>query len=248
VYFPLVPRLVTRYFASEFGVLLALIMMGIPTWADAAQPPIVIDPGHGGNNLGAAGRSGSGVREKRLVLKVAQRIGHLLRARGYEVRLTRDDDRYLTLRERVRRANAASARTFVSLHANASPDHTQQGVEVYVLSRAQAEVEARRDARRAGPGARAMLADLAAAKHLDDGVRLAQKIQQHLLRRRPGVFDRGVRQSGFDVLAGVHAPAVLVEMGFIDHIEEGAALLDEQVQEQIALAISDGIEEFLKER
>src|SRR5438552_1819518 len=113
-------------------------------------PLVVLDPGHGGANLGAAGRL---LREKQLTLAVALRLRGLLVDRGYRVVLTREDDRYLTLRERVRRSNAVDAALFISLHANASPDHTQEGIETYVLDRAVAAVEAQRQSRRAIAGA-----------------------------------------------------------------------------------------------
>ncbi len=205
-----------------------------------AAPLVVIDPGHGGANLGAAGRL---VREKHLTLAVALRLRDLLQERGYRVLLTRQDDRYLTLRERVRRSNGVDAAAFISLHANASPDHTQQGIETYVLDRGLAEVEAYRQVRAAGGPVAGLLADLRAAQQLRESVRLGRLLQERLLLRRGGM-DRGVRQSDFDVLSGVQAPAVLVEMGFIDHREEGAALAGEAAQAQVAEALAEGLDRF----
>ena len=85
---------------------------------------VVIDPGHGGSNTGAPGRT-PGAFEKQVTLAVARDLAGELRARGFEVLLTRTHDEYLTLRERVRLANAAEPDCFVSLHANASGDRAR---------------------------------------------------------------------------------------------------------------------------
>lgn len=210
----------------------------------AARELVVLDPGHGGANLGAPGRNR--LFEKQITLQVAERLARLLRAHGYRVLLTRQRDQYLTLRERVRRSNAQPAAAFISLHANASPDHSQRGVETFVLDPQVAEVEARRAARRAGGPVAALLADLHAAHQLQESIRLARAIQDSLVSLR-GAVDRGVRQADHDVLAGVQAPAVLVEMGFIDHVVEGPLLEEPAVQDQIAQALLEGIQRFLQE-
>src|SRR5262245_32831357 len=90
---------------------------------------VVIDPGHGGSNTGAPGRNGA--LEKQVTLAIARSLAKRLAAESVDVVLTRDRDVYLTLRERSRRANAAHADVFVSLHANATPDHGRRGVETY---------------------------------------------------------------------------------------------------------------------
>src|SRR3954464_10265106 len=88
------------------------------TVAQAAPFRVVVDAGHGGSNTGAPGLV-AGAYEKRVTLAVARALADDLRARGFEVVMTRSSDEYLTLRERVRRANAAEPDCFVSLHTNA---------------------------------------------------------------------------------------------------------------------------------
>jgi N-acetylmuramoyl-L-alanine amidase len=216
--------------------------------ATESLPPgrelVVIDPGHGGANRGAAGRGG--LHEKQVTLAVAQRLKRLLVERGFRVVLTRESDRYLTLRDRVRRGNAVEPFAFISLHANASPDHSQRGVETFVLDRAVAEVESRRLARRAGGPVAALLADLRMSHQLRESIRLGRAIQESLVQAR-GAADRGLRQADYDVLSGITAPAVLVEMGFIDHVVEGPLLSQPDVQEQIAEAIVSGLLRFMVE-
>src|SRR5438270_1222604 len=129
------------------------------TVAQAAPFRVVVDAGHGGSNTGAPGLT-AGAYEKRVTLAVARLLAEELRARGFEVVLTRGRDEFLTLRERVRRANAAAPDCFVSLHANASGDRARRGVETFLLARDAAEVEARRAASRERDDVQAMLTEL----------------------------------------------------------------------------------------
>src|SRR5689334_8544122 len=119
---------------SFFG--LFLVAAGARAAAFAEDPPkrspiIVIDAGHGGSNTGAASRT-PGRYEKQVTLSIARALQTRLERDGLRVVLTRDGDEYLTLRERSRRANAAGGDCFISLHTNASPDHSRHGVETYV--------------------------------------------------------------------------------------------------------------------
>ncbi len=203
---------------------------------------VVIDPGHGGSNTGAPGRA-PGAFEKQVTLRIARALERRLKSDGAEVVLTRDRDRYLTIRERARRANAARPDCFISLHTNATQEHGRRGVETYVLAREAVDVEAHRAAFAAADPLAARLADLGRLDAQRQALTLAKAVQTRLVAIRPG-NDRGVKQADLDVLEGVEAPAILVEVGFIDHPLEGAELLREDVIERIAQALADGIEEF----
>jgi N-acetylmuramoyl-L-alanine amidase len=212
------------------------------TTAMASPFRVVIDAGHGGSNTGAPGLV-AGAYEKRVTLAVARDLAEALRARGIDVVMTREHDDFLTLRERVRRANAAEPDCFVSLHTNASGDRSRRGVETWVLARDAAEVEARRAASREHDEVAAMLAELKLLDASRRSAELARDVQAEVVAATGGM-DRGVRQYGYDVLAGVTAPAVLVEMGFLDHPIEGATLLDAGAQHRIAAALAAGIARF----
>src|SRR6202044_2550037 len=94
---------------------------------------IVLDPGHGGHDTGSVGPEG--LREKDLVLDVAQRLGRLIEARmGSEVIFTRSDDTFVPLERRTEIANEAKADLFLSIHANSSPLRSAAGVETYYLN------------------------------------------------------------------------------------------------------------------
>jgi len=113
-------------------LVLALALPGqAPVEVPATPPPsitVVIDPGHGGDDLGAVGPSG--LEEKLVTLNVAQRVRALGGERGVRVLLTREDDRQVSLLQRAAFANGAGAAVFISLHANAGPSPVSAGAEV----------------------------------------------------------------------------------------------------------------------
>lgn len=234
------------------GLVLALDLVSARA-ADAPAPPFVVmlDPGHGGSNTGAAGVV-EGLYEKRVTLALARAVAARLgRAEGVVVLLTRTDDRYLTLRERVRRANQAGVDLFVSVHANASPSRGQRGFETWVITPEALDVDAR--ALRAGDGPARDGVAAEVAEILDDvergtaqpgAVRLAERMQLRLAEARGAEWSRGVRQGSMDVLMGPVMPAVLVEVGFIDHPVEGAELLTREVRAKIADAIAAAILDY----
>jgi len=164
------------------------------------------------------------------------------------VELTRDRDRTLTLRQRVGLANQRTADAFVSVHANASTSRTRRGFETFVLTPAGVDVDGRAlraDVTTPRPGV-----DAATALVLDDVERsavqsasaeLAVAIQRALDDVRGAEHDRGVRQDAHHVLLGATMPAVLVEIGFVDHPAEGRELLDPAVQDRIAAALARAI-------
>lgn len=213
-------------------------------------PVVMLDPGHGGSNLGATGATG--LHEKQLSLALATCVADRLRARGIAVQLTRTTDRTLTLRQRVLVADQLPADLFVSLHANASPTRTQRGYETYVLTPRGIEVDGRAlrsDTTTPRPGT-----DPETALILDDVERgasqweaadLATRMQRALRDRRGPDGDRGVRQDAHHVLLGATMPAVLVEVGFLDHPIEGRQLADPAIQAQLADAITEAIADQL---
>lgn len=212
----------------------------------AAGPLVVLDPGHGGSNDGAPGVDG--VHEKELTLVLALEVERRLVDAGVAVELTRRSDEYLTLRQRMRMANRIGAALFVSIHANATPQHAQRGYETFVLSPRAVDVDG--PALRVEDGPARPGVDRDVARLLDDVERgaaqnaaadLAARMQRELRAVRGAAGDRGVRQDAHHVLLGATMPAVLVEVGFIDHPIEGRELLDAPVQDQLADAMAAAI-------
>jgi N-acetylmuramoyl-L-alanine amidase len=229
-----------------------LALLALSMTAEAGRR-VVLDPGHGGSNAGASGLGGA-LKEKTLTFALSSQIADRLRAKGIEVQLTRTGDVTRTLRQRVEVATRANADVFVSIHANASPTRTQRGFETFVLTPRGLDVDGRAlrsDIRTPRPGV-----DPDVALVLDDVERgavqweaadLAARIQRNLRERRGSISDRGVRQDSHHVLLGATMPAVLVEVGFVDHAVEGKELGQPHVQAQLADAIAEAIEDQLAE-
>ena len=239
------------------------VLLCLPSFSRAAERParIVVDPGHGGEKGGAT--SPTGLLEKDVALQVAKRLrDHLEEDLGAQVLMTREEDQSLPLSERVEFANKQRPDLFVSIHCNAMPTRRTrarvQGIETYFLSASASNATARAAADRENAEAPALrgargdstlafiLHDLARTEAHQDSSRLAYAIHQKLIAATGG-SDRGVLQAPFYVLNGVEAPAVLVEIGYISHPEEGGRLARAEYQERLATAITEGVRAFLAE-
>jgi N-acetylmuramoyl-L-alanine amidase len=224
-----------------------------PVTGQLGPRPVVIDPGHGGDDVGAS--SAGGLMEKEVTLAVARRLARTLEGRGHAVRLTRDGDQGRALTDRTALANRLDATVFISLHANASTVSSVTGAETYYMSldgasdeaaAATAELE-----NQAGSSADdrspldLILWDLAQAEVLNESSRLALAVQGRL-NAWLGLRDRGVKQAPFVVLTGATMPAILVEVGFLSNPSEAERLTEPDSQQALADAIAAGIEDFLR--
>ena len=238
------------------AALLALVL--------SAAPPaftVVLDPGHGGDKEGAL--SPWGDKEKDVVLDISRRIAQKVRRAGGKVVFTRTGDIAVPLPNRAAIATAIRADLFVSVHLNSMPTpearrHTQ-GIETYFLSADASDthasaVAARENADRLAGEPEAdpddpvagILSSLQDADALQSSSRLAYDIHERLVEKL-GAEDRGVKQAPFYVLAGARMPAVLLEVGFISHEDEGRKLRTREYQEKVADAVMDGIRAFRTE-
>lgn len=215
------------------GVALALLLGGSSSGVAAPDrfDVVVLDAGHGGYDDGARGVNGS--LEKDLVLAVARDLARELRARDIDVVMTRTDDVFVPLEQRIHIANDARGDLFVSIHANAAVDRRIRGTETFFLSLDASDDAARRLAERENRAfGKAVatnrvsadplvdiLGDLIATEHLTASQEFAGLAQDRLARRNPGA-SRGVKQAPFVVLTGVRMPASLVEIGFITNAPE----------------------------
>jgi N-acetylmuramoyl-L-alanine amidase len=229
-----------------------------PVRTAGAKPLLVVlDAGHGGDDLGAHSRQG--YAEKDLALVLAKLVGKslvsLAKRRGVNVvvRYTRDADVFVSLADRVELANGMDADLFVSLHGNHSPSSRVRGFEVYYASDRGTDAAAEALARKENGSAPvlasaspvdAMLADLRKSKHLQDSAAFAEAIYRVVAVRMRGQKKRGVRQGPFKVLSGTEMPSVLIEVGYLSHEEESAQLDDAAYRSRLADAIARGILEF----
>ena len=200
---------------------------------------IVLDPGHGGSNLGA---SGTHAQEKHFTLKLARVLSTQLTARGFRVVMTRESDTYVSLRMRTALANKLRPDAFVSLHANASSTRSQRGFETFVLSAQAAHIDVP-----AMRGLPSIASSIERDRSIRSAARLARRIQRQL-RRAGRKGNRGVKQAAMDVLMGARVPAVLVEVGFIDHPVEGKDLSSDATRFKIARALAEAIDRWSTRR
>ena len=231
----------------------------VPALARAAPLTVCIDPGHGGWQSGARGPNKT--YEKNLTLAIAKRFAQKVRSELHaQVLLTREDDAQVALNRRTTFANAHAADVFISIHLNSMPTGRERrrvtGTETFFLSANASGANAARVAAaenaedgvprpHAHDDLTAILDDLAITAAHRDSSRLAESIQESLAHEL-GVVDRGVQQAPFAVLNGAAMPAVLVEVGFISHPEEGVLLGTPEYQEKVADALVHGLRAFLE--
>jgi len=219
---------------------------------------VVVDAGHGGKDPGA---QGNGLREKELNLKVALNLAERLKKKGFTVRLTRDSDFYLKLKERTDLANTADADLFISVHTNALPKGRHaRGVEIYIMA-----LPTDKDAMDLALFENRELAEDASASHAaaDKRTQLLLKIlgdmQQnakisHSMEfaevlfssgKKQGLNMRRIAQAPFFVLRGAGMPAVLVEMGYITEGSDAKLLASQGFQDRMAEALAQGAADYL---
>lgn len=194
---------------------------------------IVLDPGHGGKDPGARNLS-LGLEEKALNLDLARRLRPLLTARGYEVHLVREDDRFIELAERAAIGNRLAADLFLSIHFNAAQSEQVRGVETYSFTPRDQPSTGRDSLQTADR------VEYPANAHNPWNLTAAYALQR-AMRAGLGTVDRGLRRARFVVLRDLTRPGVLVECGFISHPEEAALISTPAHRDRIARALHDGI-------
>ncbi|HVT43241.1 MAG TPA: N-acetylmuramoyl-L-alanine amidase [Thermoanaerobaculia bacterium] len=217
---------------------------------------IVLDPGHGGKEVGAIGPNG--LMEKDATLAICRKLAAVLSSRlGLRVILTRNEDEAITLEQRTALANHYKADLFLSVHLNAAVMKGARGAETYFLSVEASDELARSAAERenltpsgsrsrAGSDLNLILWELAQQEYLKESSRFAEIVQEEM-NRALGIENRGVKQAPFKVLIGATMPAALVEVGFITNPDEEAKLLDEGFQGTIASTLASAIERYKTE-
>ncbi len=218
---------------------------------------VVIDPGHGGTDPGAIGRTG--VTEKQLSLQLSLALAERLRAAGYEVLLTRGDDSTVSLQERTDFANGVDADLFISIHINSARNRKLRGFETYYLDMAldpsAAETAARENASsEAGSmgDLEEMLETIMKNEFQGASSELAASIQDslvmHVAKSYRNVHDLGVKTAPFFVLVGANMPAILVEASFVSNEEEEAWLKSAAYRSALAEAIEIGLQSYVDKR
>lgn len=219
---------------------------------------VAIDPGHGGKDPGAIGNKGT--REKDVVLAIARKLAAEVNAQpGMSAVLIRNDDRFITLRGRIKKARQLKADVFLSIHADAFHDRRAHGSSVYVLSPNGASSEAARilaerenqadliggvDLEGKDATLKRVLVDLSQTATIDDSNELARDIL-HALGKVGRT--RKVERAGFAVLKSPDIPSVLIETAFISNPNEELRLRSSKHQQELARAIVRGLTVYFQD-
>jgi N-acetylmuramoyl-L-alanine amidase len=240
-------------------------VVSAPPFRDAARKSgktlVVLDPGHGGNDPGAVG---NGLKEKDINLAIGLKMEKALKAKGFDVKMTRRTDLYLKLQERTDIANKANADMFVSIHVNSlPPGKNSAGFEIYLMALptdqdalALAKIENREYLEdKASNGT-------ASDRRTEVLLKILGEMQQNnkiiestvaaevLFKAGNGreLPMKRVAQAPFFVLRGATMPAVLLETGFITNTREAKLLAHPGYQQRIADAMADGIYNYLRQQ
>jgi N-acetylmuramoyl-L-alanine amidase len=194
--------------------------------------------------------------EKNLVLDEALRLRNALVKRGYGVRLTRETDVYIPLRERVNIARGYDADLFISLHADSNPDASVSGASVYTLSESGSDKEAAALARKenqsdiiagvdlAGQSSpvASILIDLAQRDTMNRSGRFAEGVVEQLSRATDILPREPHRSAAFVVLKAPDVPAVLIELGYLSNARDCSQARTNGWRDGVASAIADAVE------
>jgi N-acetylmuramoyl-L-alanine amidase len=202
-------------------------------------PTIAIDPGHGGEDTGVLGASG--IQEKQLALDVALRLRTLIETQfSIRVVLTREDDRLVALDDRAGVANGSKADLFLSLHANAAPNASMAGAQVYYSALPPTESAPPAPS----PATIALIPwDGAHARYFDVSARVAGLVQGELEKLVP-MSPNPIRHMPLRLFSGADMPAVLVEMAFLTNPEQDMAAGTHDFKDRVALALAEAVGRF----
>ncbi|WP_176055994.1 N-acetylmuramoyl-L-alanine amidase [Brucella intermedia] len=222
----------------------------------AARPfTIMIDPGHGGIDSGA--ESLSGIKEKDLTLAFGQELrDRLAQDKNIKVLMTREDDTFLRLSERVRIARQHEADLFISIHADTITQHDIRGATVYTISdkasdsvaRAMAERENKSDtlagaAPEEQPEVTDILLDLTRRETHTFSLSFAEKVI-HSLQGQVNLINNPHRFAGFQVLRAPDVPSVLIEIGYLSNAEDEKLISNPEWRKKLADRLAIAIKAF----
>jgi N-acetylmuramoyl-L-alanine amidase len=232
---------------------------GVRPEEKGAKPPpplVMLDPGHGGKDPGAIGVSGT--YEKQVSLATALELKRQLEAGGrYRVQMTRANDMFIPLNDRVDQAQRHGASLFVSMHADALSDHSVRGASVYTLAQTASDAQTAALARKensadrfigrqwqgTSPEVSRILASLVRQETRTGSVRIARSLVGSLDQDLP-MLPNPDRHAGFVVLKAADIPSVLVEMGFMSNPRDEALLRRPDHRKLVAEAMHRAVDAY----
>lgn len=232
------------------------ISSSIGTDSKAKNKVIVLDAGHGADDVGAVGPNKR--YEKVINLNVTKYVGAILKQRGYTVYLTRNNDTFIKVMDRTILANEKNADLFISIHTNAVPKEKANevdGIETFFLSPARSErakrvaaLENKTDIREMSNSSKDVFLESLNRPRITASHKFAIDVQAGILQstrsKYKDVKDSGVREGPFWVLVGAQMPSILVELGYVSHPTESKRLYDKAYQQLLANGIANGVDSY----
>lgn len=228
--------------------------------SDKKQFHIIVDPGHGGEDVGAIGVSG--IYEKEITLAIAKKAKRIIEefVPDATVHLTRDKDVFIGLKQRTEFANKHQGTLFISIHCNAAPSkpHPANGFEVYVLrpgktkdairvaerENASLALEKNKESQKKLTEEQLILATMAQSAFMKLSDKYAATLQRKI-KKKSALADRGIAQAGFYVLVGASMPNILLETAFITNDRDEQYIASEKGQNEMAEAIAESVKDYI---
>lgn len=220
------------------------------------KPVIIIDAGHGGTDPGAISRGG--LKEKNITLKYALELRKYLEKSGhYEIIMTRSDDYFIPLKNRVEVARKNKADLFLSLHADSHPDSKVKGLSVYTVSEKASDREAERlaesenksdaltkvDLTKERDEAADVLIELVKRETMNNSARFAE-IAVKEMGEEAKLLKNSHRFAGFVVLTGIDVPSALVELGYLSNKIEEEKLQKKEYRAKLVKALAESVDKY----
>jgi N-acetylmuramoyl-L-alanine amidase len=220
----------------------------------AGKKIIVLDPGHGGIDSGTVGVNG--LMEKDLALAEGLILARVLRGRGYTVFMTRENDTFVPLRQRVAIARTHKADLFIALHADAHPDPSTTGLSIYTLSDGRSDREGAALAKRENQSdviagvdlsggnnpVAPILIDLVQRDTVNKSTRFATQAIARLSQVTDILARRPHRSASLAVLTAPDVPSVLMELGYLSNASDARQMNTLKWRNEVAEAIADAID------
>ena len=218
---------------------------------------ILIDPGHGGSDLGAWRKIGKKkkVYEKNLALDLSKKIQKYLKKK-HSVYLSRTFDKDISLAERAEKADKVKADIVISVHLNSSSNKRSNGIETFYLGNSKdtavKKIESVENERMPGTSfiIQQILADLIVSKTVPQSKLLASKVHGKIikkLKKKYRIKDRGIKPAIFYILALSKRPGILLEVGFMSNKKEFKLMSNKKFMDSYAKAVAEGVEAYFAE-
>ena len=222
---------------------------------------VALDPGHGGKNFGAIDPRNEGLFEKHYTIQIARKVAKYLTLAGVKTWFSRTKDEPLSLRSRISRASAAGVDLFVSIHINDAYVIGPRGHGTFFLAR-EAYEESRLRVREfnrefkgillkhsvpkkvSSPHVKEVLLDLIHQRSQHESMHLAHIVNQALELYSPH-GTRGVKQGNYGIIKGITTPAIVCEVGFLNHPKEGPFITSKEGMESLSKGVALGILRYL---